>query len=57
VTGVQTCALPIFLAQQDIYSTLYIGKPEQVVAIERLPGYWLDEQLVLPVRDVHQQED
>ncbi|MBT5452817.1 MAG: DNA internalization-related competence protein ComEC/Rec2 [Gemmatimonadetes bacterium] len=39
-----------FLAQQDIYSTLYIGKAEQVVAIERLPGYWLDEQLVLPVR-------
>ena len=39
-----------FLAQQDIYSTLYIGKTEQVVAIERLPGYWLDEQLLLPVR-------
>ena len=29
-----------FLAQQDIYGTLFVGKPEQIVAVERLPGHW-----------------
>ena len=39
-----------FLAQQDIYGTLFVGKPEQIVAVERLPGHWLYEGVVLPVR-------
>ena len=39
-----------FLAQQQVYGTLYVGKAEQVVAIERLPGHWFDAGLVLPVR-------
>ena len=39
-----------FLAQQDIYGTLFVGKPEQVVAVERLPGHYLCESVVLPVR-------
>ena len=40
----------VALEKVETDSTLYIGKAEQVVAIERLPGYWLDEQLLLPVR-------
>ena len=39
-----------FLAQQDIYGTLFVGKPEQIVAVEHLPGHWLYEGVVLPVR-------
>ena len=39
-----------FLAQQDIYGTLFVGKPEQVVSVERLPGHWLYEGVVLPLR-------
>ena len=39
-----------FLAQQDIYGTLFVGKPEQVVSVERLPGHWLYESVVLPLR-------
>lgn len=39
-----------FLAQQDIYGTLFVGKPEQVVAVEHLPGHWLYEGVVLPLR-------
>lgn len=39
-----------FLAQQDVYGTLFVGKPEQVVAVERLPGHWLYEGVVLPLR-------
>ena len=39
-----------FLAQQDIYGTLFVGKPEQIVAVERLPGHWLYEGVVLPLR-------
>ena len=39
-----------FLAQQDIYGTLFVGKPEQVVSVERLPGHYLYEGVVLPVR-------
>jgi len=39
-----------FLAQQDIYGTLFVGKAEQVVAVERLEGHWLDEGVVLPPR-------
>ena len=39
-----------FLAQQDIYGTLFVGKPEQIVAVERLPGHWLYEGVVLLVR-------
>ena len=40
----------VALEKVETDSTLYIGKAEQVVAIERLPGYWLDEQLLLPGR-------
>ncbi len=39
-----------FLAQQDIYGTLFVGKPEQIASVERLPGHWLYEGVVLPVR-------
>ena len=39
-----------FLAQQDIYGTLFVGKPEQVVSVERLSGHWLYEGVVLPLR-------
>ena len=39
-----------FLAKQDIYGTLFVGKPEQVVSVERLPGHWLYEGVVLPLR-------
>ena len=39
-----------FLAQQDIYGTLFVGKPEQVVSVERLPGHYLCEGMVLPLR-------
>ncbi|MDE2811576.1 MAG: ComEC/Rec2 family competence protein, partial [Gemmatimonadota bacterium] len=39
-----------FLAQQDIYGTLFVGKPEQIVSVERLPGHWLYEGVVLPLR-------
>lgn len=39
-----------FLAQQDIYGTLFVGKPEQVVAVEHVPGHWLYEGVVLPLR-------
>ena len=39
-----------FLAQQDIYGTLFVGKSEQVVSVERLPGHWLYEGVVLPLR-------
>ena len=39
-----------FLAQQDIYGTLFVGKPEQVISVEHLPGHWLYEGVVLPLR-------
>ena len=39
-----------FLAQQDIYGTLFVGKPEQIVSVEHLPGHWLYERVVLPLR-------
>ncbi|MYA22514.1 MAG: DUF4131 domain-containing protein [Gemmatimonadetes bacterium] len=39
-----------FLAQQDIYGTLFVGKPAQVVSVEHLPGHWLYERVVLPLR-------
>ena len=39
-----------FLAQQDIYGTLFVGKPAQIVSVERLPGHWLYEGVVLPLR-------
>ena len=39
-----------FLIQQDIHATLFVGKAQQVVAVESLPGYWLNEGLVLPMR-------
>ena len=39
-----------FLAQQDIYGTLFVGKSEQVVSVECLPGHWLYEGVVLPLR-------
>ena len=39
-----------FLAQQDIYGTLFVGKPEQIASVERLPGPWLYKGVVLPVR-------
>ena len=39
-----------FLAQQDIYGTLFVGKSEQVVSVERLSGHWLYEGVVLPLR-------
>ena len=39
-----------FLAQQDIYGTLFVSKPEQVVSVERLPGHYLYEGVVLPLR-------
>lgn len=39
-----------FLAQQDIYGTLFVGKSEQIVSVERLPGHWLYEGVVLPLR-------
>ena len=38
-----------FLIQQDIDATLFVRKAEQVVAVQSLPGYWLDEGLVLPM--------
>ena len=40
-----------FLALREIHGTLYIGRREQLVAVESLPGDWLCEQLVLPVRE------
>ncbi len=39
-----------FLAQQDIYGTLFVGQSDQVVSVEPRPGHWLYEGLVLPVR-------
>ena len=39
-----------FLIQQDIHATLFVGKAQQVVAVESLPGHWLNEGLVLPMR-------
>ena len=39
-----------FLAQQDIYGTLFVGKPEQIVSVERAPGHWLCESVVLLVK-------
>ena len=39
-----------FLAQQDIYGTLFVGKPAQIVSVERLSGHWLYEGVVLPLR-------
>ena len=39
-----------FLAQQDIYGTLFVGKPEQIASVEHLPGHWLYEGVVLPLR-------
>ena len=38
------------MAQQDIYGTLFVSKPEQIVAVERLPGHYLYEGVVLPLR-------
>lgn len=39
-----------FLAQQDIYGTLFVGSSEQIVAVECLRGPWLYEGVVLPLR-------
>lgn len=39
-----------FLAQQDIYGILFVGKAQQVVMVQSLRGDWLDEELVLPLR-------
>lgn len=39
-----------FLAQQDSYGTLFVGKSEQIVSVEHLPGPWLYEGVVLPLR-------
>jgi competence protein ComEC len=39
-----------FLAQRDIYGTLFVGKGQQVVAVEPMPGHWLSEGVVLPLR-------
>src|SRR5258705_11573718 len=48
VTGVQTCALPIFVSEELVDNTIYIGDGGDVVTISaqaerpRRPGQWMD---------------
>ena len=39
-----------FLAQRGIHATLSVRREEQIVGVEPLPGPWVYEYLVLPVR-------
>jgi len=39
-----------FLARQHIHATFFIGKAEQIVAVEPQIGHWTYEYLILPIR-------
>ena len=39
-----------FLALQHIHGTLFIGRAEQLVAVEPGAGHWIYEYLILPIR-------
>ena len=39
-----------FLALQHMHGTLFVGKSEQIVAVERGAGHWIYEYLILPIR-------
>ncbi len=39
-----------FLAHKDIYATLSVRKPEQLIAHQARSGHWFKEKMVLPLR-------
>src|SRR5688572_31780961 len=56
VTGVQTCALPIYIGQDDIAALFQVVKCFQPVSRARLPGHEYEFAILGPLRAERSEE-